>query len=1354
MSRIHTLLMRAFAPHARLAVAALSLSIVACSPASPPSAQSPSKSRQALTSTLFSYGFESGLGAFTATTTSGTATWHTVTTQQTLAVSSALNPFAVTLADTGEHLPAAGGSSVVWFGDNSTGTFIGDPYPEQSPKQGGTSSQVQDGNLTSPPISLSGVAQAQLEFDSWWEIEGTAAAAYDLMQVWLSSDGGAYTLLGQLNPSFAAQQPADAAYSSGGPAAPPVWRHYAYDISAYAGTSVQIQFRFSSKDTKYNAFRGFTIDNVSVVGGTALPAPTISAVSPSSGTKDDLVTLQGANFQQGAGFYLGSTQIPASSITQFGANSMIFKVPWVVEGTYDVKVVNPDGQTFTLGNGFTYSTTSSPSITEINPATATVGASQHVTISGSNFVSGATVSLGSTAATSVTVVSQSQITATVPGLGAGTYNILVTNPTGQSGMKFAAYTVSDTSTITVTAPNGGESWVAGSTRNITWNSSGTPDVDIDLYKGGGFVAAIASGTAASGGTYAWKIPANLVAGSDYRVRISRPGGTVKDSSDEDFSIGVPNIATTTTVSSSVNPSAQGQEVTFTATIAPVPSSGTVQFQIDGVSFGGPIAVSGGVATSMATSSLASGQHSIVATYSGATPYVTSSGSMTHTVNTAPVANADTISTDEDTAALVTLTAVDTELDELTFAIIHPPAHGTLTLSGAEVLYSPMADYHGTDSFTFKANDGQVDSAVKSISINVVSVNDAPSATAMSASTEEDVQLELALAGHDADNDALTFIVERQPAFGTLSGNPPNVIYTPNADYLGEDSFTFHAHDGQVRSESSVVSITVGSVNDAPVAETTQIHTNEDTGVAVPVIAADVDGDALTYTLLTRPEHGTLSGTAPHFTYTPSEHFHGTDTFTFRVNDGQADSNVARVALVISSVDDVPVAAPQQVSLSEDVASELRLHGSDVEGAELTYAIINPPRHGTLSGTAPNLIYRPWADYTGADTFTFKVMAGGADSAPAEVAINVEPVDDELSGGGVGCSSTGASAAPFSALLMVAVAFFCRRRAVQAAAVAVAVVLPGVAEAQNHLPIIEVEALRINASGADGLVSEAGLLLDPGTYRFGFAAHYEYEPLVYSRNGERAGAILKERLTTHLTAAWAPLSWLEISAQLPAVLHQGGDNLTAYGIGTPQSTVLGTPMLQLRASSCQQRRGSMLDVSSRMGVQLPVGGAFSLARESGVGLMPQVSMGRKVNGWLRVGGEVGLVLRPDATFDGSRLGRSTFEMALLAHTTGKGLRGEVSWRGTFSINSGRSGSEFLGGFRMPVTRKLEAFGVAGLGLGQSLGTPAFRAFMGMAMTLGNEPAAAAVEPVEPAKLELPLPTLALGGEPVAERVREQ
>jgi hypothetical protein len=428
------------------------------------------RATQGLT-TRYSENFESGLGAWTLTASTGSA-WLGIN-PSTVSVSSALNPSLVTLADTGAHLPAiGGGSQVAWFGSTSTGTFIGSNYVpgSQNPKGGGSSATVQLGTMSSPSIVLPVGEVAQLEFDSWWEIEGVAAASYDKMDVLVSTNGGtSYTQLGRLNPNFAAPQPDDAAYSSGGPAQSPVWRRYVYSLTSYAGQTIKLQFKFDSGDTAYNAFRGLTVDNISVGTGATLPAPIISAVTPSVATANALVVIDGANYLQGAQFFIGATQITAANITQFGASSLIFRVPSLTAGTYDVRVRNPDAQEFTLPSSFTYVTTAAPGVTSIAPATGSAGVSQAVTITGTNFVSGAQVIIGGAAASSVTVVSATQITASAPGLVAGTHNVVVRNPSGQEGVKYAAYTITGAPPLTLTAPNGGESWVAGSSQTITWS---------------------------------------------------------------------------------------------------------------------------------------------------------------------------------------------------------------------------------------------------------------------------------------------------------------------------------------------------------------------------------------------------------------------------------------------------------------------------------------------------------------------------------------------------------------------------------------------------------------------------------------------------------------------------------------------------------------------------------------------------------------------------------------------------------------------------------------------------------------------------------------------------------------------
>src|SRR5439155_316929 len=120
---------------------------------------------------------------------------------------------------------------------------------------------------------------------------------------------------------------------------------------------------------------------------------------------------------------------------------------------------------------------------------------------------------------------------------------------------------------------------------------------------------------------------------------------------------------------------------------------------------------------------------------------------------------------------------------------------------------------------------------------------------------------------------------------------------------------------------------------------------------------------------------------------------GADSFTFKVNDGTVDSNIAAVTVTITAVNDPPVANAQTVVTDEDTAKAITLAATDVEGSSLTYAIVNGPAHGTLSGTAPNVTYTPAANYNGADSFTFKANDGSLDSAAAAVTITVNPVND-------------------------------------------------------------------------------------------------------------------------------------------------------------------------------------------------------------------------------------------------------------------------------------------------------------------------------------------------------------------------
>jgi len=177
-------------------------------------------------------------------------------------------------------------------------------------------------------------------------------------------------------------------------------------------------------------------------------------------------------------------------------------------------------------------------------------------------------------------------------------------------------------------------------------------------------------------------------------------------------------------------------------------------------------------------------------------------------------------------------------------------------------------------------------------------------------------------------------------------------------------------------------------NTPPIAVGQAVTVPMNTARAVTIAASDPDGDALAYSVVTQSAHGALSGTAPSLTYTPVAGYSGPDSFTFKANDGKADSNVATVTITVAAGNRAPVATGQTVNVEKDTAKSVSLASADPDGDALTFAIVTNPTHGTLSGTAPDVSYTPAPGYTGDDSFTFKANDGKLDSNVATISINV------------------------------------------------------------------------------------------------------------------------------------------------------------------------------------------------------------------------------------------------------------------------------------------------------------------------------------------------------------------------------
>ncbi|MFC1980932.1 Ig-like domain-containing protein [Chloroflexota bacterium] len=177
------------------------------------------------------------------------------------------------------------------------------------------------------------------------------------------------------------------------------------------------------------------------------------------------------------------------------------------------------------------------------------------------------------------------------------------------------------------------------------------------------------------------------------------------------------------------------------------------------------------------------------------------------------------------------------------------------------------------------------------------------------STDEDTVLTVAAPGvlgndSDPDSDPLTSVSVTNPDNGAVTLNSDgSFTYTPDANWNGTDTFTYKANDGMAYSNIATVTITVKAVNDAPVANNDSYSTSEGTvlTVAAPGVLgndSDPDGDSLTSTQVTDPANGTITlNSDGSFTYTPDAGFSGSDTFTYKTNDGMVNSNVAATVTI-------------------------------------------------------------------------------------------------------------------------------------------------------------------------------------------------------------------------------------------------------------------------------------------------------------------------------------------------------------------------------------------------------------------------------------------------------------------------
>ncbi|MGH3088969.1 MAG: Ig-like domain-containing protein, partial [Rubrobacteraceae bacterium] len=313
------------------------------------------------------------------------------------------------------------------------------------------------------------------------------------------------------------------------------------------------------------------------------------------------------------------------------------------------------------------------------------------------------------------------------------------------------------------------------------------------------------------------------------------------------------------------------------------------------------------------------------------------------------------------------------------------------------------------------------------------LNRAPEADGDSVVTNEDTPVPITLTGSDPDGDTLTFSVISGPTHGTLSGTAPNLTYTPDPDYFGDDAFTFQVDDGSGGTDTAVVNIKVEPVNDDPVARndgdpnnlgtptnTERIQVSKNGSVEVDVLDndSDPDGDPLTPSIVTPPGNGTATVIGTNhkkIKYTANAGFSGNDSFVYEISDGNGGTDQATVFLRVSD-NSKPVAHSDSYVMDEgDVltvpnfnADGILVNDTDPDGDTLTVNDANTatpeidpvsgPNNGDLEldangGFVFDLSGADDDDFNGSEAFTYRATDGDDVSNVATVTITVRSVND-------------------------------------------------------------------------------------------------------------------------------------------------------------------------------------------------------------------------------------------------------------------------------------------------------------------------------------------------------------------------
>ena len=337
-------------------------------------------------------------------------------------------------------------------------------------------------------------------------------------------------------------------------------------------------------------------------------------------------------------------------------------------------------------------------------------------------------------------------------------------------------------------------------------------------------------------------------------------------------------------------------------------------------------------------------------------------------NDAPViSGTPSTSVTEDDAYIFTPTVTDVDSgDNKTFSIINKPDWADFSTSAGTLTGTPIQENIGSTSgivISVADNDNATDS-IASFSITVTADNSAPVISGSPSTTvAEDAAYSFTPTVTDVDTeDTKTFSITNKPTWGTFNTSTGALTGTPSktdaADYA---NIVISVSDSSNASASlSPFTLTVINSNQAPTVVGKNLDVDEDSELTIILTAEDLDGDTLTYEIVSQPENGQLTQSKNNtWTYTPTENYHGADSFTYKAMDAEEDSSAATVAITVASIDDAPIANDDEIVLtfSQNGRYVLDVLANDTDADADALLVINASSAiGTASVEAGQLIF--------------------------------------------------------------------------------------------------------------------------------------------------------------------------------------------------------------------------------------------------------------------------------------------------------------------------------------------------------------------------------------------------------------